>query len=139
MPRISTPAAVLVAGLAATGAAPASGSEAPRLAITLYSSAQPGGIPAEWYRPLPGMGTLIATQLPGYAMVRDDRVVRLDRARSTLRVSDVAALIDPTTNKPTRVGVKYNPDGSKVLVAKKSGTVLRTLTDKPNAKYAKKK
>ena len=49
------------------------------------------------------------------------------------------ALIDPTTNKPTRVAVKYKDDGSKVLVAKKSGTVLRTLVDKPNPKYAKKK
>jgi large subunit ribosomal protein L24 len=53
-------------------------------------------------------------------------------------ISNVA-LIDPTTNKPTRVGVKYNDDGTKVLVAKKSGTVLRTITDKPNPKYAKKK
>ncbi|CAN5473129.1 50S ribosomal protein L24 [soil metagenome] len=48
------------------------------------------------------------------------------------------ALVDPTTNKPTRVGVKINPDGSKALFAKKSGTVLRTLT-KPNTKYATKK
>lgn len=49
------------------------------------------------------------------------------------------ALVDPTTNRPTRVGIRYNPDGTKVLVAKKSGTVLRTLTTKPNPKYAKKK
>lgn len=48
------------------------------------------------------------------------------------------ALIDPATNKPTRVGIRYNPDGSKVLVAKKSGTVLRKLTDKPKPKYATK-
>lgn len=48
------------------------------------------------------------------------------------------ALIDPTTNKPTRVGVKYLEDGTKLLVAKKSGTTLRTLA-KANAKYAKKK
>jgi large subunit ribosomal protein L24 len=48
------------------------------------------------------------------------------------------ALIDPATNKPTRVGVKYLDDGSKILVAKKSGTTLRTLA-KPNPKYAKKK
>ena len=27
------------------------------------------------------------------------------------------ALIDPTTNKPTRVAVKYRDDGSKVLVS----------------------
>jgi large subunit ribosomal protein L24 len=37
------------------------------------------------------------------------------------------ALIDPVTNKPTRVGVKKLADGSKVLVTKKSKTTLRTL------------
>lgn len=46
-------------------------------------------------------------------------------------------LIDPTTNKPTRVGVRYLPDGSKELFAKKSGTRLRLLS-KPNPKYAQK-
>ena len=48
------------------------------------------------------------------------------------------ALIDPTTNKPTRLGVEFLDDGTKVLVAKKSGTTLRTLA-KANPKYAKKK
>jgi large subunit ribosomal protein L24 len=47
-------------------------------------------------------------------------------------------LIDPSTNKPTRVGARYNPDGSKILVATKSGTLIRVLT-KANPKYAKKK
>lgn len=46
-------------------------------------------------------------------------------------------LIDPSTNKPTRVGTRYNPDGSKELYAKKSGTMLRILS-KANPKYAKK-
>ena len=46
-------------------------------------------------------------------------------------------LIDPSTNKPTRVGVRYLPDGSKELYSKKSKTRLRLLT-KPNPKYAKK-
>ena len=46
-------------------------------------------------------------------------------------------LIDPATGRPTRVGVRYLPDGSKELFAKKSGTRLRILT-KPNPKYAKK-
>lgn len=46
-------------------------------------------------------------------------------------------LIDPSTNKPTRVGVRYLDDGSKELYAKKSGNRIRLLT-KPNAKYAKK-
>jgi large subunit ribosomal protein L24 len=47
------------------------------------------------------------------------------------------ALIDPTTNKPTRLGVRYLPDGSKELFAKKSGTRIRLLS-KPNPKYATK-
>lgn len=46
-------------------------------------------------------------------------------------------LIDPTTGKPTRVGVRYLPDGSKELYAKKSKARLRLLS-KPNPKYAKK-
>lgn len=48
------------------------------------------------------------------------------------------ALVDPTTNKPTRVGVRYLDDGSKELYAKKSGTRIRLLS-KPDPKYAKKK
>ena len=44
-------------------------------------------------------------------------------------------MIDPSTGKTTRVGVRYTPDGTKELFAKKSGTRLRTLT-KPNPKYA---
>src|SRR5262245_32415994 len=47
-------------------------------------------------------------------------------------------LIDPATNKPVRVGARYNPDGSKILVAKKTGTLIRVLS-KENPKYAKKK
>lgn len=54
-----------------------------------------------------------------------------------LATSNVA-LIDPTTNKPTRLGVKYLDDGTKVLIAKKSGATIRTLA-KANPKYAKKK
>ena len=45
------------------------------------------------------------------------------------------ALIDPTTNRPTRLGVKYLDDGTKVLVARRSGATIRTLA-KANPKYA---
>jgi large subunit ribosomal protein L24 len=54
------------------------------------------------------------------------------------------ALIHPATNKPTRVGVRYLPDGSKELYAKGSkaknvpDTRIRLLT-KPDQKYAAKK
>ena len=43
--------------------------------------------------------------------------------------------VDPQTNKPTRVGVRYLPDGSKELYAKKSKARIRLLS-KPNSKYA---
>jgi large subunit ribosomal protein L24 len=48
------------------------------------------------------------------------------------------ALVDPSSGEPTRVGVRYLPDGSKELYAKKSGTAIRTLS-KPRPKYATKK
>lgn len=47
-------------------------------------------------------------------------------------------LIDPSTNRPTRVGVRYTQDGSKELFAKKSGARIRLLS-KPDPKYAAKK
>ncbi|HXD85900.1 MAG TPA: 50S ribosomal protein L24 [Urbifossiella sp.] len=43
--------------------------------------------------------------------------------------------IDPSTNKPTRVGVRYLNDGSKELYAKKSKVRIRLLT-KANPKFA---
>lgn len=46
-------------------------------------------------------------------------------------------LVDPTTNAPTRVGVRYLPDGSKELFSKKSKARIRLLS-KPNPKYAQK-
>ena len=46
-------------------------------------------------------------------------------------------LIDPSTNQPTRVGVRYTADGTKELYAKKSGARIRILA-KANPKYAKK-
>jgi hypothetical protein len=66
-------------------------------AITIYSSARPGGVSPEYYRPLPGQGTPNAMGVPGYALVRTERDVQLGAGRSQLRFVDVAALIDPTT------------------------------------------
>jgi len=80
-------------GLTAHAAASA-GSET---AITIYSSAQPGAIQPEFYRPIPGQGVPNAMTVPGYALVRDDREVKLKQGRSQLSFTDVAALIDPTT------------------------------------------
>jgi hypothetical protein len=87
-------AASAVAGMV-TASAAASAEE--QTAITIYSSAQPGGVPPEYYRPVPGQGVPNAMGVPGYAMVRQDRVLRLAPGRSTVKFTDVAALIDPTT------------------------------------------
>lgn len=65
--------------------------------LTIYSTAQPGAVPVEFYRPMPGRGTPSGLAVPGYAMVRDTRSMTLGAGRSTVRFTDVAALIDPTT------------------------------------------
>jgi hypothetical protein len=84
----------------------------PQVSLTVYSSAQPGGIPAEWYRPLPGMGSPPANALPGFALVRLDRDLELQRGRSTFKLTDVAALLDPTTVQFLSL---TDPAGTKVL------------------------
>ena len=80
--------------------------------ITIYSSAQPGAVPAEYYRPLPGRGGVNADGVPGYAMVSQDRKVSLASGRTQLRFTDVAALIDPTTVQFVSLS---DPENTKVL------------------------
>jgi hypothetical protein len=86
-----------LAVMAAAPAAAPPAAPADDTAITIYSSAAPGAISPEYYRPLPGQGTPNAMGVPGYAMVRHERQVQLGTGRSQLRFTDVAALIDPTT------------------------------------------
>lgn len=66
-------------------------------AVTIYSSAQPGAIPPDLYRPLPGRQGFDGGAVPGFAVVRHERTVKLEPGRTTLRFGDVAGLIDPTT------------------------------------------
>jgi hypothetical protein len=87
-------AAAVLGVLAVQVAAAADGEDT---AITIYSSAAPGAIPPELYRPIPGSGVPNAMSVPGYAMVRHDRPLKLANGRSTIKFTDVAALIDPTT------------------------------------------
>ena len=61
-------------------------------ALTIYSSARPGAISPELYR---GGGN--GQAVPGYAVVRQQRELALSRGRNTVRFTDVAGLIDPTT------------------------------------------
>jgi hypothetical protein len=86
------------AGVLALGATLSGGTAAADdTAITIYSSAQPSAISPELYRPIPGAGVPNAMSVPGYAMVRHDRPLKIESGRSQLRFTDVAALIDPTT------------------------------------------
>lgn len=96
-------ALVAAAGLAAIAAAQPAGQPAgpSPTTITIYSSAQPGAIPAAAYRPTPASMNLgnpwQGMPIPGYAVVKLERPVQLKSGRSTVRFTDVAALIDPTT------------------------------------------
>ncbi len=45
-------------------------------------------------------------------------------------------MIDPSTNKPTRLGVRYLEDGSKERIAKASGTSIGKISP-PRASFAK--
>lgn len=81
--------------------------------LTVYSSARPGAVSPEMYRPLPGRPVPeIGNELPGYAMVRQDRTMELSRGRSQVRFTDVAALIDPTT---VTFRSLTDPDGTHVM------------------------
>lgn len=63
--------------------------------LTIYSRMQPGAVAPEWYRP--SGGPQYGGNVPGYAIVRHDRSYDISRGVHSLRVADVAALIDPTT------------------------------------------
>lgn len=95
-----------------TLAATAQGAEGDNTSLTIYSAARPGGIPPELYRPVPGQGLPSPMAVPGYAMVRHERPVNLNAGRGTLRFTDVAALIDPTT---VQFSSLTDPDNTRVL------------------------
>lgn len=86
----------LIAGLLCTAGPVLAAGAADDTAITIYSSEQPGAISPELYRPVPGSAPG-RMNIPGYALVRQERDVQIDSGRSTLKFADVAALIDPTT------------------------------------------
>ncbi len=75
--------------------------------LTIYSTAQAGAIAPEIYRD-GGLGQ----NVPGYALVRQERNVNLEKARNIIRFTDVAALIDPTTVSFTSL---TDPEGTRVI------------------------
>lgn len=80
---------VLLAMATVLSSAPAM-ADSPDYSLTIYSSAQPGQISADRLANYSG-------NLPGYALVRDGRKMKLAAGNGVLRFSDVAKRIDPTT------------------------------------------
>lgn len=85
-----------------------------KTALTIYSTASPGAISPELYRPSSsqGMRPNYGQSIPGYAVVKQERDVDLADGRSVIRFTDVAAEIDPTT---VRFASITDPDGTRVL------------------------
>ena len=84
--------AAAIAALALPHPAAAAQDDAPANALTIYSTTRPGSVSPDLYRN-GGDGR----NIPGYAVVRHQRPLDLIRGRNTVRFTDVAALIDPTT------------------------------------------
>lgn len=84
------------------------------VALTIYSSAQPGAINPDMYRPVPGqsMSYRYGNQVPGYATIKQVRTIDLESGRSEVRFDDVAAYIDPTT---VLFESLTDPGGTRVL------------------------
>ncbi|HVN98716.1 MAG TPA: hypothetical protein VMT49_01635 [Steroidobacteraceae bacterium] len=126
--RIPALAGLVASACLGAGAAPAA--QPDESALTIYSSQQPGAISADFYRPVPGGSVPPASSVPGYAMVRQDRDVQLGAGRSTLRFSDVAGLIDPTTvtfTVPANPGVRVLEQNFQFDLVSTAKLMLRYL------------
>ena len=75
--------------------------------LTVYSSARPGTLSPQNFRN-GGEGMAI----PGYALVKDDRSFTLQPGRNLVRLTDVPALIDPTTVSFASLA---DPEGTRVV------------------------
>ena len=76
-------------------------------AITVYSSARPGTLDPRVFRE-GGEGSAV----PGYALVREEREFELAAGRTALRVTDIPALVDPTT---VAFASLTDPKGTRVV------------------------
>ncbi|HZF28428.1 MAG TPA: DUF4139 domain-containing protein [Gammaproteobacteria bacterium] len=106
-------AATLLAVCACTPLGAAAQDQVAATALTIYSTARPGAVPADLYRPVPGQGNYaVGPAVPGYAMIRQERAVDLKQGANRLNFRDVAAYIDPTT---VTFESLTSPDATRVL------------------------
>jgi hypothetical protein len=95
VPGLPSPVCSIIALSALVACSPAVAVPVSDDSVTIYSKLQPGAVSPDLYRPAPGRHS--TGNVPGYAIVRHDRPYDIEKGRHTLRVTDVAALIDPTT------------------------------------------
>ncbi|MBL4698725.1 MAG: DUF4139 domain-containing protein [Phycisphaerales bacterium] len=83
-------------------------------ALTIYSSAQPGAISPDLYRPVPGstQGYSVFRSIPGYAIIKQQRDLAIEQGISNISFTGVAALLDPTT---VMFESLTDPEGTTVL------------------------
>ncbi len=93
--------------------------------VTIYSSAQPGTLSAATFKSGGEYGAI-----PGYAVVRQQQSFDLMRGRTLLRITDVPALIDPTT-----VSFESLTDSAGTRVVEQSFEFDLTSTRKLLEKY----
>lgn len=111
----STPPATQPAP-AAPAPAPNDGDPAPGVSVTVYSSADPAGFDVQQFvaQQRSGNNPGFAWQVPGFGVVKEVRKVTIEPEQTTLRFTDVAAFIDPTTvsfldlNDPTTSVLEQN-------------------------------
>jgi hypothetical protein len=119
------PAAALIAAIVPGGLLLSDPARSAEIAVTIYSSAQPGTLSAHTFRSGGEGGTV-----PGYALVREEREFALKAGRNLLRVNDVPALIDPTT-----VSFASLTDPGRTSVVEQSFEFDLTSTQKLLSRY----
>jgi hypothetical protein len=95
--RLVTGSLALLACLQGTVPARAADDDGP--AVTIYSSADPAGFDPQQFVAEQRMGDTpnFANQVPGFAVVKETRAVKLAAGVGDLKFTDVAQFIDPTT------------------------------------------
>ncbi len=97
--------------------------------VTIYSSAQPGSISTANFQ----SGQFDqngGNSIPGYAVIRQEQDVKLNRGRTVIRISDVPSQIDPTT-----VSFESITDPANTRVVEQSFEFDLTSTAKLLQKY----
>ena len=95
--------------------------------VTIYSSAQPGTLSTTNFQ---NSGENYANAIPGYGVVRQEQDVMLNKGRTVIRISNVPALIDPTT-----VSFESVTDPANTRVIEQSFEFDLTSTTKLLQKY----